>query len=221
MWPRDAAARVMSYANAAADAATVVLKKLTDIIVSFYSADLLAIMRENKPNAHFGLTIKPFDLFREMPEFSEFLAEEPIEALALLTRAVLEAQSSLVCADPDNASVPPLAVNSNVHARLGFMQHGVLEYNRANISAIRSSDAGLFLQVSGTVIRTGTVRGRVDCRHLFSRLLHDRVFIHTSALHVHYMRMCVRVCVRGGGGGGGWVGGCRLLWRGGWLWHRL
>lgn len=45
----------------------------------------------------------------------------------------------------------------NVHARLGYMPRAVAEHNRSNISMIRSSDVGLFLQVSGTVIRTGTV----------------------------------------------------------------
>jgi DNA replicative helicase MCM subunit Mcm2 (Cdc46/Mcm family) len=37
------------------------------------------------------------------------------------------------------------------------MPHGVSEHNRPNVSSIRSSDVGMFLQVTGTVIRTGTV----------------------------------------------------------------
>lgn len=33
---------------------------------------------------------RPFDLYREMPEFAEFFMEEPIEALLLLTKAIMQ-----------------------------------------------------------------------------------------------------------------------------------
>ena len=108
-----------------------------------------------------------------MPEFSEIFSEEPVEALRLLTAAVIKAQTNILEAQQvvvpasgaevgsggpaEEHGAPPLRVNQNVHARMGFMPHGVLEHNRTNISGIRSSDVGLFLQVTGTVIRTGTV----------------------------------------------------------------
>ena len=33
---------------------------------------------------------RPFDLYREMPEFAEFFMDEPIEALQLLTKAIMQ-----------------------------------------------------------------------------------------------------------------------------------
>jgi hypothetical protein len=127
-----------------------------------------------------------------MPEFAEFFMEEPVEALKLLTKSIIQvlkrglclefwralhlwlccwsqAQYALLASptqqavtDADPTSVP-LVLKSNVHARLGYMPRGVAEHNRSNISMIRSSDVGLFLQVCGTVIRTGTVRARFLC----------------------------------------------------------
>jgi DNA replicative helicase MCM subunit Mcm2 (Cdc46/Mcm family) len=126
---------------------------------------------------------RPFDLYREMPEFAEFFTEEPIEALKLLTRAIMivswksvlaglrcacgtnlrwhcvsKAQHNLATSATQQAvTESPMTIKSNVHARLGYMPHGVAEHNRQNVSSIRSSDVGMFLQVAGTVIRTGTV----------------------------------------------------------------
>ena len=94
-----------------------------------------------------------------MPEFAEHFYEDPVEMLDFLSQAIIVAQYNL--AFPRTQQLPTeagLTVKSNVHARLGMMPHGVKEHNRLNISAIRSSDVGCFLQVSGTVIRTGTVR---------------------------------------------------------------
>ncbi len=82
-------------------------------------------------------------------------ADSPIDALQQLTQAIVDAQENILAnTGPGDG---PLRVNRNVHARFGYMPHGVAEHNRTNISGIRSSDVGLFLQVTGTVIRTGTV----------------------------------------------------------------
>lgn len=98
-----------------------------------------------------------------------------------------------------DAAACVLSVKHNVHARLGFMPHGVVEHNRSNISMIRSSDVGLFLQVAGTVIRTGTV-----CLLLSSILLCDgHVMLGHMVLNQHVptdqdvgVEENVRVCQR-------------------------
>ena len=49
-----------------------------------------------------------------------------------------------------------MVFKSNVHARLLDLPP-VAEFTKPNVSSIRTADVGRFLQVQGTVIRTGMV----------------------------------------------------------------
>jgi hypothetical protein len=108
--------------------------------------------------------------------------DSPIDALQQLTQAIVDAQENILAnTGPGDPAAGVLRVNRNVHARFGYMPHGVAEHNRTNISGIRSSDVGLFLQVTGTVIRTGTVRALCRTkRHALCYLLQDFAPLHAA-----------------------------------------
>jgi hypothetical protein len=55
--------------------------------------------------------------------------------------------------DNDNITRPNYTVKTLCHVRLSNLPPGFV---RRNVSEIRSDDYGLFVQVSGTTIRTGT-----------------------------------------------------------------
>lgn len=114
-----------------------------------------------------------------VPEISEELGQQSSVVLLKLDEAIGEAQRRLMtAADEDDeaeggngfdgrtvaASAPGggegargLSFKPHVHARLSHLP-GVPEYSKPNVSSIRATDIGSFVQVPGTVIRTGATR---------------------------------------------------------------
>ena len=119
------------------------------------------------------------DVLDVVPEISEELGQQSSVVLLKLDEAIGEAQRRLMtAADEDDEaeagggldahSVAASAVGvgegarglsfkPHVHARLSHLP-GVPEYSKPNVSSIRATDIGSFVQVPGTVIRTGATR---------------------------------------------------------------
>jgi DNA replicative helicase MCM subunit Mcm2 (Cdc46/Mcm family) len=115
-----------------------------------------------------------------VPELSEKLGTESSMVLMLMDEAVAEAQKTLMTTsvgseeDAFSSTQDPLGGPSaasggfglhrrewcfkpRVHVRLSHLP-GVPEYNKPNVSSIRATDIGRFVQVPGTVIRAAGSR---------------------------------------------------------------
>lgn len=120
------------------------------------------------------------DVLDVVPELSEKLGTESGMVLMLMDEAVAEAQKTLMTTSVGGEDEPvesSLGVpgretpesagfglyrrewcfKPRVHIRLSHLP-GVPEYNKPNVSSIRATDIGRFVQVPGTVIRTGASR---------------------------------------------------------------
>jgi len=118
----------------------------------------------------------PCDLFERAPQLAASLARNSDTVLAKLDHCIdecqrlwmrspsiasidsLSAERSVVQGMQDEATLlPHQTFKHHVHARLGPMP-AIPELCRPNVSSIRATDVGMFLQVTGTVIRTGSIR---------------------------------------------------------------
>ncbi|KAA0155198.1 hypothetical protein FNF29_01949 [Cafeteria roenbergensis] len=144
-----------------------------------YAPAVEKILREPDDAQHYGLEVWLSDVLDVVPEISEELGQQSSVVLLKLDEAIGEAQRRLMtAADEDDEaeagggldahSVAASAVGvgegarglsfkPHVHARLSHLP-GVPEYSKPNVSSIRATDIGSFVQVPGTVIRTGATR---------------------------------------------------------------
>ena len=89
------------------------------------------------------------------------MLHRPLRTAPMLDQGAREAQERLLRAEAQHsqASVMQerLTVKPNCHVRLSHLPP-IPRLHKPNVSAIRAVDANTFIQVSGTVIRTGSVR---------------------------------------------------------------
>ncbi|KAA0169652.1 hypothetical protein FNF28_01929 [Cafeteria roenbergensis] len=144
-----------------------------------YAPAVEKILREPDDAQHYGLEVWLSDVLDVVPEISEELGQQSSVVLLKLDEAIGEAQRRLMTAadEDDEAEVGGgldarsvaasavgvgegargLSFKPHVHARLSHLP-GVPEYSKPNVSSIRATDIGSFVQVPGTVIRTGATR---------------------------------------------------------------
>eukprot|EP01138_Halocafeteria_seosinensis_P016138 gb/GECG01016467.1/.p1 GENE.gb/GECG01016467.1/~~gb/GECG01016467.1/.p1 ORF type:complete len:317 (+),score=37.76 gb/GECG01016467.1/:1-951(+) len=138
-----------------------------DVFSSAYYEDQIMdiLMDEQDQSKHYGVYIIPNDLLDVLPQYSHQLINHAEVVLSKLDEALQERARRTMrqrledeerCDDQDIAGVN-LTLKTNIHARLKWIPRLPI-FSRENVSGIRSTDVGTFLQVGGTVIRTGMVK---------------------------------------------------------------
>ncbi len=152
------------------------------------------IFDETDVSRHVSVTVSAQDVLHANPDVGTHLLQKPAKLLPLFDQALLEVQQELLlarCSEVSLSSSPPshhpsskqqqhyglLEPNENCHVRVSSLPQ-VPEVSKSSIGALRSSDAGRLIQLTGTVIRTGTVKmlenqrvyvcKNAKCRHRFT-----------------------------------------------------
>jgi DNA helicase MCM9 len=146
------------------------------------------IFGETDMSRHVSVTVSAQDVLHANPDVGTHLLHKPAKLLPLFDQALLEVQNELLAscraASSSSSSSPPpskhyglLEPNENCHVRVSSLPQ-VPEVSKSSIGALRSSDAGRLIQLTGTVIRTGTVKmlenqrvyvcKNAKCRHRFT-----------------------------------------------------
>jgi DNA replicative helicase MCM subunit Mcm2 (Cdc46/Mcm family) len=106
------------------------------------------------------------DVLQVLPEIAEGLSSHSHSVLITLDETLADAQRELLVmtdsaydsdSDDQGGRGLPLTFKPFLHARLTNLP-SVHEYFKPNVSSIRACDVGKFIQVPGTVIRTGAPR---------------------------------------------------------------
>lgn len=131
---------------------------------SFYEDQIMDIlMDEQDQSKHYGVYIIPNDLFDALPQYSHQLINHAEIVLSKLDEALQERARRTMRVrleeeeHGDAIAGVNLTLKANIHARLKWIPR-LPAFTRENVSGIRSTDVGTFLQVGGTVIRTGMVK---------------------------------------------------------------
>lgn len=177
---------------------------------------LVSILQAPDDSRHYGVLVRFADLATESPEAIRFLGKYSDQILALLESAIRDAQVKVMTPPPGHADptggglYSGMTLKPRVHARICAMpMTPVGGYTRPNISSIRSSDMGCFVQVTAKVIRTGPMR-MVERQKMY-RCANKRCGyefpVHIMIEHDNTMEL-PKTCpnpepLTGGGGGGG------------------
>jgi hypothetical protein len=114
--------------------------------LEYYRVQLLDIMAERDDRKHFGVNVRLEDLIHSCPQVGSQLSTDPAFALTSMENWFHAAQSSFICGPCEIEGRDSLCLKQFVHARVCQL-FNIDAYVRPNISSIRSSDQGRFLQV--------------------------------------------------------------------------
>ena len=114
---------------------------------------LLGIMQSEQVNAQFSVIMDSKLLLEDDVVLGHLVLREPTRLLELFSKAFVSEQERIVASDPNNNGGKK--VKQNVHARVNWLPS---VHRKANISSIRSHDVGIFVQFSGTVVRSGMLK---------------------------------------------------------------
>ncbi|NWR90560.1 MCM9 helicase, partial [Furnarius figulus] len=132
--------------------------------------DLLRILRQPDGQAHYPVVVDALTLFEASMEIGEFFTACPAEVLPVLDSALRRAA---LAALQEAAGPGPLGIKQHLHARVSGLPV-CPELTREHIP--KTKDVGHFLSVTGTVIRTSSVkvlefeRSYIcnKCKHVFA-----------------------------------------------------
>lgn len=137
-----------------------------------FRPQLEEILRDENADAHYGLYVDAKTLLDDDYLLGHLLLRYPETMLNLLSRALVSEQERLVesgalrtesssssssssNSPPSSPSSMPLSIKRNIHARVQWLPGA---NRKPNISSIRSVDVNAFVQVSGTVTRSGSIK---------------------------------------------------------------
>ena len=110
---------------------------------------LRTIMASGQQSQHFAVKMSGTHIAHVDHRLGNLLLQRPVLTLPRVDEALRRVQKELASRRP--AGVPRLTLKPNVHARICWIPAGP-EYNRPNVSSLRSSDIGRLVSVTGTVI---------------------------------------------------------------------
>jgi DNA helicase MCM9 len=111
------------------------------------------------------------------PTLGTMLLQHPTRLMSLANQAIAKVQQEWLDSDAYSSSSQHWSLKEKVYCRIQYMPP-IPQLCKPNISCLRSTDVGGLLEVSGTVIRTGTVKllernktyvcGSSRCKHKFT-----------------------------------------------------
>ncbi|XP_063007144.1 DNA helicase MCM9 isoform X2 [Melospiza melodia melodia] len=139
-------------------------------VLEHHRDEILAILREADEQAHYPVVVDALTLFETNMEIGEFFNAFPSEVLPIFDSALRRAA---LAALQESAEPAQLSLKQNLHARVSGLPV-CPELTREHIP--KSKDVGHFLSVTGTVIRTSSVkvlefeRSYIcnKCKHVFA-----------------------------------------------------
>ena len=108
-----------------------------------------SILQQPQVNAQYSVVMDSKLLLEDDVVLGHLVLREPNRLLALFSTALLKEQEHLAAQDAG------LKVKPNIHARVNWLPS---VHRKANISSIRSHDVGIFVQFSGTIVRSGMLK---------------------------------------------------------------
>ncbi|XP_032540367.1 DNA helicase MCM9 isoform X1 [Chiroxiphia lanceolata] len=139
-------------------------------VLEHHKDDILGILREADDQAHYPVVVDALTLFETNMEIGEYFNAFPSEVLPIFDSALRRAA---LAALQDTADPAQLSLKQNLHARISGLPV-CPELTREHIP--KTKDVGHFLSVTGTVIRTSSVkvlefeRSYIcnKCKHVFA-----------------------------------------------------
>ncbi|NXC34652.1 MCM9 helicase, partial [Campylorhamphus procurvoides] len=139
-------------------------------VLEHHRDDILGILREPDDQAHYPVVVDALTLFEANMEIGEYFHAFPSEVLPVLDSALRRAALAALQEAPGPA---PLTLKRHLHARVSGLPV-CPELTREHIP--KTKDVGHFLSVTGTVIRTSSVkvlefeRSYIcnKCKHVFA-----------------------------------------------------
>ncbi|NWT29150.1 MCM9 helicase, partial [Cardinalis cardinalis] len=139
-------------------------------VLEHHRDEILAILREADEQAHYPVVVDALTLFETNMEIGEFFNSFPSAVLPIFDSALRRAA---LAALQESAEPAQLSLKQNLHARVSGLPV-CPELTREHIP--KSKDVGHFLSVTGTVIRTSSVkvlefeRSYIcnKCKHVFA-----------------------------------------------------
>ncbi|NXM65316.1 MCM9 helicase, partial [Serilophus lunatus] len=121
-------------------------------VLEHHRDDILGILREPDDQAHYPVVVDALTLFEANMEIGEYFNAFPSEVLPIFDSALRRAA---LAALQDAADTAELSLKQNLHARVSGLPV-CPELTREHIP--KTKDVGHFLSVTGTVIRTSSVK---------------------------------------------------------------
>ncbi|NXA76340.1 MCM9 helicase, partial [Thryothorus ludovicianus] len=121
-------------------------------VLEHHREEILSILRKADDQAHYPVVVDALTLFETNMEIGEFFNAFPSEVLPVLDSALRRAA---LAALQDSAEPAQLSLKQNLHARVSGLPV-CPELTREHIP--KTKDVGHFLSVTGTVIRTSSVK---------------------------------------------------------------
>ncbi|XP_056343442.1 DNA helicase MCM9 [Oenanthe melanoleuca] len=121
-------------------------------VLEHHRDDILSILREPDEQAHYPVVVDALTLFETNMEIGEYFNAFPSQVLPVFDSALRRAA---LAALQDSADPAQLSLKQNLHARVSGLPV-CPELTREHIP--KSKDVGHFLSVTGTVIRTSSVK---------------------------------------------------------------
>ncbi|NWV09794.1 MCM9 helicase, partial [Ptilonorhynchus violaceus] len=135
-----------------ADQVSLIGQVFESYVLEHHRDEILAILREADEQGHYPVVVDALTLFETNMEIGEYFNAFPSEVLPIFDSALRRAA---LAALQDSADPAQLSLKQNLHARVSGLPV-CPELTREHIP--KSKDVGHFLSVTGTVIRTSSVK---------------------------------------------------------------
>ncbi|XP_030123657.4 DNA helicase MCM9 isoform X1 [Taeniopygia guttata] len=153
-----------------ADQVSLIGQVFESYVLEHHRDEILGILREADDQAHYSVVVDALTLFETNMEIGDYFNAFPSEVLPVFDSALRRAA---LAALQDGAGAAQLSLKQNLHARVSGLPV-CPELTREHIP--KSKDVGHFLSVTGTVIRTSSVkvlefeRSYIcnKCKHVFA-----------------------------------------------------
>ncbi|NXB25984.1 MCM9 helicase, partial [Rhagologus leucostigma] len=135
-----------------ADQVSLIGQVFESYVLEHHRDEILGILREADDQAHYPVVVDALTLFETNMEIGEYFNAFPSEVLPIFDSALRRAA---LAALQDSTDPAQLSLKQNLHARVSGLPV-CPELTREHIP--KSKDVGHFLSVTGTVIRTSSVK---------------------------------------------------------------
>ncbi|NXM37675.1 MCM9 helicase, partial [Gymnorhina tibicen] len=135
-----------------ADQVSLIGQVFESYVLEHHRDEILGILREADDQAHYPVVVDALTLFETNMEIGDYFNAFPSEVLPIFDSALRRAA---LAALQDSADPAQLSLKQNLHARVSGLPV-CPELTREHIP--KSKDVGHFLSVTGTVIRTSSVK---------------------------------------------------------------
>ncbi|NWV30535.1 MCM9 helicase, partial [Origma solitaria] len=135
-----------------ADQVSLIGQVFESYVLEHHRDEILGILREADDQAHYPVVVDALTLFETNMEIGEYFNAFPSEVLPIFDSALRRAALAALQASAEPAQ---LSLKQNLHARVSGLPV-CPELTREHIP--KSKDVGHFLSVTGTVIRTSSVK---------------------------------------------------------------